>query len=314
MMMSSRTNSRTFPKSLGRRHQGGIRVVLVGVLLLHGWPTSCWVQSWGGSVVPVARRRQRQNGRRLGPLWNVPPPPQQEQGEQQEESSTNNKAPETLGFDDTDVASKGLVSSLTNLVNSWVNGSRTKNAFTTITSSSNSSSTLLDQLSPPPTSPEELLQRIRADYQEHNYLWTGHIDLPCFEEACRFQDPTLEFVGRLQFVENVQNLQPLVNNLIPAAHDKQSRLFSIQLHSENDAGGYIQTRWNMVGNFTNLFWKPQLNVVGRTKFWYRRQRQQDDSSPNNKDASSSSYAVYFYDEVWELPAYQALLQLLIPRW
>ena len=307
--MSSRTNSRTFPKTVSRRHQGGIRVVLVGVLLL-GWPTSCWVQSWGGSVVPVARRRQRQNGRRLGPLWNVP---QQQQQEQQESASTNNKAPETLGFDDTDVASKGLVSSLTNLVNSWVNGRRSSNMAFTTTTSSNSSSTLLDQLPPPPTSPEELLQRIRADYQEHNYLWTGHIDLPCFEEACRFQDPTLEFVGRLQFVENVQNLQPLVNALIPAAHDKQSRLFSIQLHLENDdAGGYIQTRWNMVGNFTNLFWKPQLNVVGRTKFWYRRQPPKDDSSSNNKD--ESSYAVYFYDEVWELPAYQALLQLLIPRW
>ena len=34
------------------------------------------------------------------------------------------------------------------------------------------------------------MERIREDYVEKNYLWTGDIDTSSFETDCRFTDPT----------------------------------------------------------------------------------------------------------------------------
>lgn len=44
-----------------------------------------------------------------------------------------------------------------------------------------------------------------------------------------------------------------------------------------------------------------MKYSGRTKFWFKR----DINSPG-------SYRVYFYDESWEIAAFQALLQLITP--
>jgi hypothetical protein len=45
-------------------------------------------------------------------------------------------------------------------------------------------------LSSAPASPEELLARIRKEYIENNYLWTGNLDTSCFTPNCTFTDPT----------------------------------------------------------------------------------------------------------------------------
>ena len=139
----------------------------------------------------------------------------------------------------------------------------------------------------PPSSPEELRERIAKDYTEKNYLWTGDIDLACFTPDCSFSDPTISFRGRETFVRNVQNLQPILDLL---AYDTESQLLSYELY-----GTYIQTRWRMQGSL-RLPWKPKINVIGRTKFRYDPQ----------------SFLVHTYDEIWEMPAYRALLQLVTP--
>ena len=208
---------------------------------------------------------------------------------------------ESLSFEETDAASKGVVSSLTKFVNSIIAPLSKTNDGGRINET--------DLSSVAPRSPRELLERIRSDYTARNYLWTGNIDLACFDENCRFQDPTLSFVGRNQFVQNVQNLQPIVTNLVS---QEQSILLDVQL---NEKEGFVQTRWNMVGDFTGLFWKPRLDVIGRTKFWYRLNSSTctSTSSDNNGDGSvNPSYSVYYYDEEWEIPAYLALLQLFVP--
>jgi hypothetical protein len=178
-------------------------------------------------------------------------------------------------YDDTDGASKGLVSSLTGLVNS----------LNTLNEAAGSTEGTKLKC---PTSPEELCNRIRDDYVAKNYLWTGKLDLDCFEDSCRFTDPTLSFFGTESFKKNTQSLVPLVIALV---ENYESILLDIELHPD-----FIETRWNMVGELNGLFWKPKIDVIGRTKFWYR-----DDSN-----------LVYFYDEKWEVPAYQALLQLVTP--
>jgi hypothetical protein len=188
-------------------------------------------------------------------------------------------------YEDSDAASKGIVSSLTNLVNAIL--SRSEKTKTTSTR----------QSLPSPKSANELLSRIREDYTKNNYLWTGDLDLSAFEESCRFTDPTISFEGTEQFVTNLSNLRPLVDAMTNQQTSSKCRsdLLDIRLEKE-----YIQTRWNMVGQLTALPWKPRVDVIGRTKFWYNA-------------GQEGTYRVYFYDEEWELPAWKALLQLVTPQ-
>lgn len=193
-------------------------------------------------------------------------------------------------YDDTDGVSKGIVSSVTNLVNAILsspNNSKNENQFFNTTE--------------PPQSTQELMERIRQDYIVKNYLWTGDLDVSSFDPQCQFTDPTLSFRGTDQFVRNVQNLRPYVDALVTSC---QSDLLDIKINTERQ---YIQTRWNMVGMLNKnplLPWKPKIDVIGRTKFHYNITKQ------SNSD--NLIYTVYFYDEEWEIPAYQALLQLVTP--
>lgn len=84
---------------------------------------------------------------------------------------------------------KGLVSTLTSLTNNIFGGNISRE---------NETSTNM-----PPTSPEELLQRIQKEYTQNNYLWTGNIDTSSFVSNCTFKDPTLSFVGVDDYVKNV---------------------------------------------------------------------------------------------------------------
>ena len=193
----------------------------------------------------------------------------------------------TSTYETSDASSRSIVSSLTGVVN-------------LIMGPPNDATEKEKQLPPAPASPQELLERIRDDYTEKNYLWTGDIDLAAFEEDCQFTDPTLTFTGRDKFVSNVSNLRPIVDSLIEPG-GCASNLLDISL---NESEGYVQSRWNMVGDLTGLPWKPRIDVIGRTKFWYNKEQE------NASNESGAGVRVKFYDEEWELPAWKALLQLV----
>ena len=206
-----------------------------------------------------------------------------------------------------DTASKWIVSRLTDIVNSifdtWsVAFPRTTTSWqddihnvTTFTSDCDTDSKVVMNVQSnhqPPSSAMELLERIRDDYTVHNYLWTGDLNVEAnFVKSCRFTDPTLTFVGTDQYLKNIQNLRPILNLVTNVATECQSELMDIQL-----CESYIQTRWNMIGSLSRLPWKPKVNVIGQTKFWFH----------------NDTYQVYLYDEEWEIKANQALLQLVTP--
>lgn len=161
------------------------------------------------------------------------------------------------------------------------------------------------------------MDKIRDDYTVNNYLWTGDIYLPAFEPNCQFTDPTLSFIGRDKFVSNVENLTPIVDFLTTENDLCKSDLLDIQLNEEK---GYIESRWNMVGQFSVIPWKPRIDVIGRTKFWYRDVKVGCSTTKtygnrigsSTEEVSPSALRVYFYDEQWEMPAFRALLQLITP--
>eukprot|EP00978_Attheya_sp_CCMP212_P016848 scaffold44486_cov46-Attheya_sp.AAC.2 len=174
---------------------------------------------------------------------------------QSKQGDYNQDDDRTSSFEDSDNASsKGLVSSLTNIVNFFMDPQKTQ------------------------------------------------MEEPLYD--CRFTDPTLSFVGTDKFVSNVQNLRPIVD-LLAEKDACQSDLLDISINEEE---GYVQSRWNMVGRLTSLPWKPKIDVIGRTKFWYRTV---NDESGDGQ-ANTNGVRVYFYDECWEIPASQALLQLITP--
>jgi Uncharacterized conserved protein (DUF2358). len=127
------------------------------------------------------------------------------------------------------------------------------------------------------------------------------IYISAFEPDCKFTDPTITFKGREQYVSNVKNLVPIVDFLTNKKvynYDitgPSSKLLEIQL---NDEEGYVETRWNMLGELFALPWKPIIDVIGRTKFWYKQ--------------TEEGCRVYFYDEKWEVEAGSALLQIITP--
>ena len=197
---------------------------------------------------------------------------------------------------------KGIVSSLTSLINSIFQPTAQDNITPSTTISSSSLYTTTNDTAVPPTSPEELLTRIQNEYTTNNYLWTGNIDTSSFVSNCTFTDPTLSFVGVDKYITNVGNLAPVVNYLLGKEQYSKSDLLNIAL---NEKEQYVETRWNMVGTFNTLFWKPKIDVIGRTKFWYNEEDY--DVGDGRK-----IYQVYFYDEMWEIPAGLALLQLITP--
>lgn len=199
--------------------------------------------------------------------------------------------------DDKSSASMGIVSTLTNAVNFFASDSDRDERVSKMEA--------LNQGKEPPSSPEELKSRIRDDYVVNNYLWTGEVDTVCFENDCRFQDPTISFVGLDKFVTNVQNLRPIVESVTVKGGTK-SDLLDIQL---NEADGYIETRWRMLGSLVGLPWKPKIDVVGKTKFWYKQKTNESTSQYNEP---TSQYKVYFYDECWEIPSMKALMQIITP--
>lgn len=164
-------------------------------------------------------------------------------------------------------------------------------------------------------SPQQLMDKIKDDYIVNNYLWTGDIYLPAFEPNCKFSDPTLSFVGRDKFVSNVQNLLPIVDLFTKEEDVCKSELLDIKVNVEE---GYIESRWNMVGSLSVLPWKPCIDVIGRTKFWYRDSivKGVDNEVVTRSDMEQgtefSALRVYYYDEKWEMPAGRALLQIITP--
>jgi len=197
-------------------------------------------------------------------------------------TSTEQETPQpaTSSYDTSSPSSKGLVSALTDLVNGF----------------NKSTPASLYNRGPAPMTKEELMKFLDQDYTVNNYLWTGDLSLEAFDEQCTFQDPTISFQGLSTYHTNVQNLAKVVRWATNNQVEQKTKSILLDIQCDEH---YVETRWNMVGELTALPWNPCIDVIGRTKFWYRSN-------------SQGELKVYKYDEEWEMSAAKALWQLVTP--
>ena len=172
---------------------------------------------------------------------------------------------------------RGLVSSLTAVVNAL--GGNTEDeapprtrAFDTLTSAM-------------------VLDGLRRDFVENEYLWSGRITPELYDEDCVFTDPTLTFSGLSTFEANLANLDPYIERFVPPA-GRAVELDSLELADD----GAVEARWRMVGDIA-VPWKPRLDLRGCTRY----------------TLGGDGGRIVRYDESWAITPAEALLQLVRPR-
>ena len=175
---------------------------------------------------------------------------------------------------------KKLVSGLTAIVNSFGSAGAAEAARAERTAYASA------------VSPSELLEGVRADYEERMYLWTGDIDPNIYDADCTFTDPTLSFSGLDQFQRNIENLQPILQRLVK---DPVVELYTCDL---DESERVVSATWRMKGDIA-LPWRPRIDLNGRTRFVYE------------PDAPAMG-RITEYIETWEIEAGDALMQLLRP--
>ena len=137
---------------------------------------------------------------------------------------------------------------------------------------------------------QQLLDGIRADFEERQYLWSGDIDLELYDEDCTFTDPTISFKGLSKFLSNMRSLNPIVDALV----QKERRRCILQDIKLEETGEVI-AKWRMVGD-VQLPWSPRIDIGGRTKY-----------------TPGSDGRIQSYSEQWDIDAGEALAQLIQPK-
>jgi len=136
-----------------------------------------------------------------------------------------------------------------------------------------------------------MLAGLRADFEEHEYLWSGKITAELYDEDCVFTDPTLSFGGLATFERNLANLDPWIERFVPPGA-RSCELKKIELL---DDGAAIVAEWRMVGDLA-LPWRPRLDLDGRTRY----------------TLGGEGGRISSYDEAWAITPSEALWMLVKP--
>eukprot|EP00913_Durusdinium_trenchii_P030536 g28604.t1 len=134
-----------------------------------------------------------------------------------------------------------------------------------------------------PNSREELVERLRADY-DRNYFLTGDIDVPLYTEDCEFADPFTSFRGRQRFVQNLKNL---AGGFIT---DFKVKLLDFKVSEEKEPT-MVRSRL-LVQLELALPWKPLLGWVWGV----------DHSCNEVKVTDTSKWQCFLHKESWEVSA------------
>lgn len=170
---------------------------------------------------------------------------------------------------------KGIVGGLTSLVNSVAPTRQADNSLPRLRAFKS-------------LSMDQVVEGLRTDIFEKQYLWSGEINPELYSDSCVFTDPTLSFEGLSTFERNLENLDPLLTRFVPP---NKRRVSLVDL---KEGEGFVEARWRMVGDI-QLPWAPRLELDGTTRY-----------AVDPRDGRIARY-----DESWEnLSAVGALASLL----
>lgn len=237
-----------------------------------------------GAIVqyPVGLQRV---GRGSPAMDDTVPAPDKQAAQEDPLKKVNPSEPPVASYGDTSAGVRGIVSSLTGIINAVAGVLGGKNEDTV-----DRAARIQEQLERP-IAIDDLLDGVRADYVDRMYLWTGDIDPDLYDEDCVFTDPTLSFKGLSQFQKNIANLKPILDALVK---EPQVDLFSCELDAELQR---VKASWRMRADI-GLPWRPAIDLNGRTTFVYDPRR-------GNR--------IIDYIEEWDEEAGAVLMQLLRPK-
>lgn len=149
----------------------------------------------------------------------------------------------------------------------------------------------------PAKSREELVDRLRADY-DRSYFLTGDIDVPLYTEDCEFADPFASFRGRERFVRNLRNL---AGGFITSFNVK---LLDLDVEGGADARSVlVKSRLRVVLEL-GLPWRPVLGWV-----WGVTHECDASSSP---DGGGDIWQCSVHREAWEIDPAEGVAMVFRP--
>lgn len=144
-----------------------------------------------------------------------------------------------------------------------------------------------------PISRDELVERLRADY-DRNYFLTGDVDVPLYTDDCEFADPFTSFRGRQRFVQNLKNLAGgFITNF-------KVKLLEFSASEEQDPL-LVRSRL-LVQLELALPWKPLLGWV-----WGVEHR-----CASAMVNGTNSWQCFLHKESWEVSASEGVAMLFRP--
>jgi Uncharacterized conserved protein (DUF2358) len=178
------------------------------------------------------------------------------------------------GYDETGAGAKAIVSGLTWLSNAIFPDSKGAVARSYAAES---------------LTPIEVFEGVVKDF-ENGYLFSGQIDSEIYAEDCVFTDPTLSFRGLSTFERNIASLKPILDRFVG---DTLVVLYDCQLDA---VPRKVKATWRMSGA-VKLPWNPRIELTGNTAMTF--------------DPEQGGRIVDYFER-WDIPATDALLQLLRP--
>lgn len=150
----------------------------------------------------------------------------------------------------------------------------------------------------PARSQEELVSRLRADYDK-DYFLTGDLDVQLYAEDCEFSDPFAGFRGRDRFVANLRNL---AGGFITAYRVK---LLDFDATPGGSADSVVvRTRLRVVLEL-GLPWRPVLG-------WVWGVTHECEAGPGAGGAEASVWRCVAHREAWEIDPAEGVAMVFRP--
>lgn len=147
----------------------------------------------------------------------------------------------------------------------------------------------------------DLINALRADYEERNYFVTGVLTDELYDKDCFFADPTISFTGLDLWKRNLQLLVPFL--VTPSIH-----LLSLGVMEGGTSSSSRTSRRRVRGEWVlrcglRLPWRPSIVVQGATEYWVEEEE---------GHGRGGGLKIVEHVESWDVDGWQAVRMVFTP--